>query len=111
MRFENLQDDFSKAIGLIGTEQKRPLPRINWTGEKKDDYLSCYTPEIIEQVKRVFGPCMKRWGYDFPPEWGDNSISWLSQIEFHTALIVKSLYWNYLRKSPRLYGRLIRQVR
>ena len=40
MRYENVQDDFSKAIQLIGIQQKRPLPVVNKTREKKIlDYI------------------------------------------------------------------------
>lgn len=34
IRFENLQEDFSEVLQLIGIEQKRPLPHINKTGGK-----------------------------------------------------------------------------
>lgn len=40
MRYENVQDDFSKALQLIGIEQKQPLPVVNKTREKKIlDYI------------------------------------------------------------------------
>lgn len=97
IRFENLQDDFSKVLKLIGIEQKRALPLVNKTSEKRDDFLSHYTPEIYDQARRVFGPFMKKWGYDFPPEWGDNSVPWLSQAHFHILSIIRDLYWRYLK--------------
>lgn len=96
MRFENLQNDFTKVLKLIGVEQKRPLPLANKTSEKRDDCLSCYTPEIYDQAKRVFGPFMKRWGYDFPPEWGDTTLPWLTQAHFHILGSIRYFYWRYL---------------
>jgi hypothetical protein len=105
IRFEDLQDDFSKVLKLMEIKQKRPLPQTNRTSEKGDDFLSYYTPEIIEQARRVFGPFMKKWGYDFPSEWGDNSVSWLSQIEFYSVDIVRNLYWRCLRWGPHSHVR------
>lgn len=97
IRFESLQDDFSKVLHLLGIEQKRDLPLSNKTGGKRD-FLSYYTPEIREQAKRVFSPFMKEWGYDFPPEWGDSSIPVLKQAEFSIHRIPRMLYWRYLKK-------------
>lgn len=97
VRFENLQDDFSKLLYLLGIELKRDLPLSNKTGGKKD-YLSYYTPDIQDQAKRVFSPFMKEWGYDFPPEWGNSSISQLRQVEFYLHRISRKLYWRYFKK-------------
>jgi hypothetical protein len=111
IRFENLQEDFSKALELIGIKQKRPLPQVNKTSDKKADFLSYYSPEIVEQAKRVFGPFMKEWGYDFPPEWGDGSVSRLDQLEFQLVNLVRDFFWKYVRRSHHFYGRLFRRLR
>ncbi len=97
MRYENVQDDFSKAIQLIGMEQKRPLPVVNKTREKKD-FISYYTPEIQEQAKRIFGPFMKKWGYEIPREWGDSSDLGTSELQLNLANIPRKLYWMYWKK-------------
>jgi len=97
IRFENLQDDFSKILHMLGIEQKRLLPTNNKTGGKRD-FLSYYTPEIQDQAKRVFGPFMKKWNYSFPPEWGNSSVSELSQLEFYLHSIPRNLYWRYLKR-------------
>jgi hypothetical protein len=110
IRFENIQADFVKALQFIGIEPVRPLPHINKTGQKRRDFSLYYTPEIIDQAKRVFGPFMKKWGYTFPPEWGDNSISHWDQVEFQCVDIVRNFYWKYVRWSPHFYGRLIRRL-
>lgn len=96
IRFESLQDDFSQALNLIGIEQKRPLPSVNKTAEK-GDFLAHYTPETIAHAKRVFGPFMKKWGYDFPPEWGPVTVSRWNQIEFDFYNIFRGIFWRYLR--------------
>lgn len=98
IRFENMQDDFARVLELIGIEQKRRLPVVNKTGEKRDSFLSYYTPEIYEQAKRVCGPFMQEWGYDFPSEWGNASVSRLSLMEFHFFNIFRIFYWKNLRQ-------------
>ena len=97
IRFENLQSDFADALRLIGIEPVRPLPVVNKTDKPGGDYLSYYTPDIIPRAKRVFGPYMKQWGYRFPPEWGETSIPWWSQMEFDFFNLFRRVYWRYLR--------------
>ena len=103
IRFENLEDDFATALELIGIEQQRPLPTLNKTGQRRDDYLSYYTPPTIKRARRVFGPYMKQWGYEFPSSWGDTSIPWWNQLEFEFFTFLRSVYWKYLR--ARVYAR------
>jgi hypothetical protein len=106
IRFENLQSDFAKVLKLLGIEQKRALPLKNKTGNKQH-FLSYYTPEIQGQAKRVFGPFMEKWDYDFPSEWGDNSVSWLGQVEFHLRSVPRKLYWRYLKSWEHLRKRSV----
>jgi hypothetical protein len=97
IRFEHLQEDFAAVLKLLGLEQKKPLPQVNKTSSKSADFHSYYTPEIIPQAKQVFGPFMREWGYKFPAEWGDNSISWWTEFEFHFFNIFRGFYWKYIR--------------
>jgi hypothetical protein len=97
IHFENLHDDFAKALELIGIEQKRQLPTRNKTGERARDYLAYYTPPTIKRAKRVFGPYMKQWGYEIPHNWGESSIPWWNQKEFEFFTFVRGLYWKHLR--------------
>lgn len=103
IRFENLQDDFAKVLKLLGIEQKRPLPVVNKTGGREEDFLSYYTPETIARAKWVFGSFMEQWGYEFPPEWGDRSLHWLSRAEFDFFNIFRYFYWKYLRLRFRFF--------
>lgn len=111
VRFENLQEDFSKALELIGIQQKRPLPLINPTNQRQRDYLSYYTPEIKKQAKRIFGPYMKKWGYEIPNELGDPSISWFHNFQFYIVDFIKNFTWSYIKNSPYFYGSLFRKIR
>jgi hypothetical protein len=97
IRFENIQDDFAKVLRLLGIAQVRPLPVVNRTTGKRDDFLAYYTPEIVHQARWVFGPFLDRWGYRLPPEWGDQPIPWSSQVLFRAlAPARKELLWGPL---------------
>ena len=100
IRFEHLQEDFSEVLRLIGIEQKRPLPVKNKAGGRSGDFALYYTPEMYEDARRIFGPFMKKWGYEFPTEWGDVSVSRLHQIQFYVLGVCRNLYWGYLKWSP-----------
>lgn len=97
IRFERIQEDFAQALRLIGLEPKRPLPLTNPTQKKGRDYTCYYTPDTIERAKRVFGPYMRQWGYEFPPEWGESRINPWDQFQFDFLNIFRTVYWRYLR--------------
>lgn len=97
IRFENLEDDFSSVLALIGLEQVRPLPVTHRTREKRSDYLSYYNVEARERAKQVFGPFMEVWNYPFPPEWGDATVSWWIQKRFEILGVFRKFSWKHLR--------------
>ena len=97
IRFENLQEDFAQALELIGLEQVRPLPMRNTTKIRNRDFLHYYTPDAQAQAKRVFGPFMKQWGYEFPAEWGEVEVPWIHEVQYEWAHRVRSVYWKHLR--------------
>jgi hypothetical protein len=100
IRFENLQSDFSELLKRLDIEQKRPIPSTNKT-QKKDgnSFLDYYTPETYEYAKRIFGPFMQKWDYNFPPEWGHVNIPWWSQTEFNILSVFRRFYWGYIRTN------------
>jgi hypothetical protein len=97
IRFENLAEDFATLLSMLGIEQVRPLPVRNTTNIRKRDYLTYYTPEIRDQARRVFGPFMKKWGYDFPAEWGQAEVPRVHELQYDLAHRVRSVYWKHLR--------------
>jgi hypothetical protein len=97
IRFENLSDDFSGLLEKMGIEQVRPLPVRNTTKIRDRDYLSYYTPETRVQARRVFGPFMKRWGYEFPADWGQEDVPWIHEVQYDFAHRVRAIYWKHLR--------------
>ena len=96
IRFEHLQEGFAEVLELLGLEQVRPLPRWNATADKSQDYLSCYSAEIIGRAKWVFAPFMREWGYELPAEWGDDGVHWSSQAVYRLLSWPRKLYWRHL---------------
>jgi hypothetical protein len=99
MRFESIEQDFNEVLNSLKLTQKRTLPFRNKTSLKDQDVFSYFTPEIQKQALFVFGPFLKKWGYNFPEDWNDQSISVLSQIEFELLSVVRKFHRKYLRKD------------
>ncbi len=97
IRFENLSEDFVRTLELIGIQPKRSLPAVNKTGKKSRDPISYYTPEAAERAKKVFGPFMECWGYNFPAAWGPVSLSPLDRLKFRILNVFRNFYWKHLR--------------
>lgn len=95
IRFENLQEDFSKLLENLGIKQLRSIPLINKTDEKSENYLDYYKPEIQNRAIWVFSPSMKEWGYKFPEYWVDIREYKLSELLFLLLKKRKYLIRNY----------------
>lgn len=98
MRYENLQEDFSKVLAEIGVAEVRPLPVLNSSPGKRDDFTSYYTDEAIERAKSVFAGYMNEWGYEFPEEWGQPDYKTLDRVKYRISTAALSLYWRYLKQ-------------
>jgi hypothetical protein len=107
LRFENLQEGFSKMLEIVGAEQVRELPQKNVTGERDERYLEHFTPDTIEHARRVFGPFMEKWGYEFPATWGGPSL--LGRIQFAALGPPRYAYWRFIRLNRGPLGRLLRR--
>ncbi|MEO8509638.1 MAG: sulfotransferase family 2 domain-containing protein [Chloroflexota bacterium] len=103
MRFERLTDDFAEALRLIGVEPVRPLPVANQTGQRDRDFSTYYDEGAQRHARRVFGPYMRRWGYELPPSWELAPPSRWHEAQYATVSAVGGLYWRHLR--PRIVGR------
>jgi hypothetical protein len=89
----------------MGIAQKRPLPRPPEKEQAPRDYRACYTPECDERARRVFGPYMARWGYQFPRQWAIASIPWTSKVRFGLRDAIKRFYWKNLKWGNTRYAR------
>lgn len=97
LRYERLQEDFATVLQRLGLQAQRPLPLVNATGARENDYTAYYTPDIVPQAKRVFAPFMEQWGYGFPSSWGAVSISRRLRVEFAAFNAVHAFYWRFVR--------------
>lgn len=109
LRFEHLQEDFSRMLDAVGADQVRPLPAVNPT-TGKEEYARYYTPEIRGGTIRLLGPYMRQWGYDFPGEWGPVRVPLGSRVRYAVWNAVASLRMTHFRDRP-LLRRLLRPVR
>lgn len=109
IRFENLQEDFQTVLEELGLEQKRLLPTVNTTKQKKH-YLTYYPPEIRGYSKYVFGPFMKRWNYTFPVEWGDHSTPFFGDLLFDIFRLPRRIYWRYFHGGHSMYAKALKTV-
>jgi len=106
IRFENLAADFEEVLRRLELPHAGPLPVANRTARKRD-FTVYYTPRIIDRAKRVFGPYMHQWGYQFPPGWGDSKVSRITWVEFRILRVARLFYWTQLR--PLLHSVLRRR--
>jgi hypothetical protein len=110
IRFEHLQEDFCRALDVLGIAQKRPLPCPPESEGSMHDYRSYYTPECYDRAKRVFGPFMARWGYQFPRQWGIASVPWPHKLHFTLLEALKRFYWMHLKWGNTRYARAFRAL-
>lgn len=92
IRFENIRSDFAQALKKINIKPVRELPQVNKTAEK-ENFLEFYTPQVRKRAVFVFGPFMKKWGYQFPDEWNITKPDFISMILFNLLAVVRKLYW------------------
>jgi hypothetical protein len=111
IRFERLQEDFSHVLRLLEIEQVRPVPHSNKTRGRRANWESYYTPDIIEQAKRVCGPYMRKWNYEFPSHWGKFRFSWTRQAQYNALTFLRSIYLIHFRYSNRAIARVVRSLR
>lgn len=99
LRFENLQEDFSKLLKILSIDQKSPLPGLNKTKNKEKSYLDYYTPETIGQAKKIFGPFMIKNGFEFPEHWGSVKITRFDLLNYYFWSFIRKFYYIYLRNN------------
>jgi hypothetical protein len=111
IRYERLQEDFAEVLRLLGLKQVRSIPVINKTLQKRDDWQEYYKPDLIPHAKRTFGPFMKKWGYHFPPSWGNSQVTLFTKIQFHFLNFMRAQYHRHLRYNNKIHARTIRRLR
>lgn len=100
IRFEALQENFAEVLRRIGIDQKEPLRHVNPTRLKRKRFAEFYTPGIYADVARSYGPFLRKWGYGFPPEWGNLTIPKSSELQFRTLDRMARIASNHLTLDP-----------
>ena len=98
IRFENLQEDFEKALIHCGITPKRELPVVNKT-KQKVTFESFYNEENSELSLSIFGPYMLKHDMAFPEIWKEKKVSSYSLFLFKLFGYVRKIYWT--KKSYR----------
>lgn len=96
IRFEHLSQDFENVLNLLGLKPVRPLPVINKTAERSEEFWSYYDAEVQKRAAWVFGPYFRRWGYEFPDEWETRDYR-SAELVFRLTNIFRNMYWRYIR--------------
>lgn len=97
IRFERLADDFAAALRRIGIEPVRPLPVVNRTSSRDRDWSTYYSSAAQRRARRVVGPYMERWGYEFPASWSVEPPSRVHHIQYEVFSFFARIYWRFLR--------------
>jgi hypothetical protein len=111
IKFETLQSDFSAVLDLLGVEQVGPIPVVNKTKGIVGLADSHYTPELVERARRVFGPFICKWDYEFPANWGGNRVSWIRTLEYRLLSFARTFYLTRYRYSQSPFSRVVRRLR
>lgn len=100
IRFESIVEDFDAALRKIGIDPVRPLPQVNRTGQRSQGFAEYYSPAARRRARRVMGPYMERWGYEFPEAWEMKPASPLHRAGYQAFSALAQVYWRALR--PRM---------
>ena len=98
IRFENLQQDFSHMLQLVGAEKVRDIPQANKTADKTKTFWEYYESEKAKKrAKYIFGPYMQQWGYTFPESWDNIKVPFYSYWLYTFFNVLRKIFWIYLR--------------
>lgn len=98
LRFENLNEDFTNVLRILGINKKRDLPWLNKTIDK-NEYIRYFTPDIYERAFKIFGPFMKKYNYSFPEEWGVAKISKWDFLSYEFWGLIRKYFWLHFKTS------------
>jgi len=103
IRYENIQEDYLKALKKAGVKKPKSLPVANkTTGKKSLDYY--FTEETIARAVYVFGPFMKKYNFKFPDSWVKFKVPLSSIILFKIFSLARKINQNYFKKTTEKIG-------
>ncbi|MGA0104437.1 MAG: hypothetical protein ACO3LH_12095, partial [Steroidobacteraceae bacterium] len=76
----------------------RSLPAVNVTSKQGPSFWDHYKrPDVRRRAIWVFGPYMKKWGYEFPDEWQVTAPTSACNASFRVANVFRHTYWRFFR--------------
>jgi hypothetical protein len=65
---------------------------------------------MYAKAKRIYGPFMRKWKYDFPQGWGDYEVSKTREAEYGLSVAMKKFYLTRIRYSDATYAKFGRKL-
>ena len=115
IRYENIESDYLQALEKCGINDPKPLPVANKTIGKNKNMNDYYTKDIQQRASFIFGPFLKKHGYNIPSHWPTNNFSKSSSFLFNCLGFIRNIKWHYEKISKRksiqgsIYGDIQRQ--
>ncbi|MGH9465390.1 MAG: hypothetical protein ACRD0X_07050 [Thermoanaerobaculia bacterium] len=101
IRFERLQEGFAEVLERLGLAAGRPLPVTNKTAQRRAAWWEYYPPELRPYAARIFGPFLREWGYEFPPEWGPVRVPLTSRLLYRALQPLRR--WRWTARGEKLF--------
>jgi hypothetical protein len=96
LRYERLNDDLEAWLRKIGLKMLRPLPWRHVTSGRERGFSELFEGDLRAHAMRVFGPYMRRWGYEFPQDWpAEGSIS-KNEFNFKLDTAIRRFYFRHI---------------
>lgn len=96
LRYERLDHDFALWLQLVGIPHVGPIPPINATEGRGDNFASWYPESLRAHAARVFGPYMQAWGYELPSGWPAIDASFGGRVIFRADTLLRQFYFRHL---------------
>lgn len=111
IRYESLQADFSHVLRRLGIREVGPVPVTNATSGKPKDWASFYSERTRARAQRVFGPFMRKWGYEFPQDWPAWEPLSRHELEFRLLCWLRTVYMSRVRYDRGFAADALRRLR
>lgn len=92
LRYEKLDNDFAAWLREMGISVVRPIPRKNQTTGRERAFNDWYSGDLRQHALKVFGPYMRKWGYEFPTDWAEPSVNALTEAWFGIDSAARRFY-------------------
>jgi len=115
IRYENIIEDYEEVLKILKIKNIEPLPFQNKSISKKKHLKEYYTKDVINRSVMVFGPFLKKYGYEFPDYFNNPKVSRKNLLWFTVISQLKKLKYTFSNKSYQkssretIYGKIQRK--